>query len=261
MTHLMKDKVAIITGGGSGIGQGAAIKLAENGANIVFFDRTVEKAERVKKEVEKLGREALVIKTDISQPDQVERAYQIAFDHFGKIDFVFSNAGINGVIAPIEDIKPEDWDQTHSINLKGAFLTIKYAIPYMKETGGSIIINSSVNGNRYFKNFGFTAYSSSKAGQVGLGKMAALELAKYKIRVNIICPGSIDTNIHGNTYREEENLEKITIPIVYPEGAQPLAQKAGTIEQAGDLVLFLASDMSSHITGTEVYIDGGESLL
>jgi NAD(P)-dependent dehydrogenase (short-subunit alcohol dehydrogenase family) len=131
----------------------------------------------------------------------------------------------------------------------------------MKETGGSIVINSSINGNRYFKNFGFSAYSSSKAGQVAFGKMAALELARYKIRVNTICPGSIDTNIDNNTFPEEENLKKIRIPIEYPEGSQPLARKAGTAEQAGDLVLFLASDMSSHVTGTEVYIDGAESLL
>ncbi|MFD9624648.1 SDR family oxidoreductase [Peribacillus muralis] len=261
MTDLMKNKVAIITGGGSGIGRGAALKLAENGANIIFFDRTVEKAEKVKEEVENLGREALIIKTDVSKPEQVEQAYKKAYEHFGKIDFVFANAGINGVIAPIEDIKPEDWDQTHTINLKGTFLTIKYAIPYMKETGGSIVINSSINGNRFFKNFGFSAYSSSKAGQVAFGKMAALELAKYKIRVNTICPGSIDTNIHDNTFTEDENLEKIRIPIEYPQGSQPLANKAGTTEQAGDLVLFLASDMSSHVTGTEVYIDGAESLL
>lgn len=261
MTDLMKNKVAIITGGGSGIGRGAALKLAENGANIVFFDRTVENAEKVKKEVESLGREALIVKTDVSKADQVENAYQVAFDHFGKIDFVFANAGINGVIAPIEDIKPEDWDQTHTINLKGTFLTVKYAIPYMKESGGSIVINSSINGNRFFKNFGFSAYSSSKAGQVAFGKMAALELAKYKIRVNIICPGSIDTNIHDNTFPEDENLKKIRIPIEYPQGSQPLANKAGTTEQAGDLVLFLASAMSSHVTGTEVYIDGAESLL
>ena len=261
MTDLMKNKVAIITGGGSGIGRGAALKLAENGANLVFFDRTAEKAEEVKKEIEKMGREALVIKTDVSQPEQVEKAFQEAYEHFGKIDFVFANAGINGVIAPIEDITPEDWDKTLTINLKGTFLTIKYAIPYMKETGGSILINSSINGNRFFRNFGFSAYSSSKAGQVAFGKMAALELARYKIRVNMMCPGAIDTNIDDNTFPEDENLEKIRIPIEFPEGAQPLAHKAGTAEQAGDLVLFLASDMSSHITGTEVYIDGAESLL
>ncbi|MGE7903997.1 SDR family oxidoreductase [Peribacillus sp. NPDC094092] len=261
MTELMKNKVAIITGGGSGIGRGAALKLAENGANIIFFDRTVENAEKVKEEVENLGREALIIKTDVSKAEQVEHAYKTAHEHFGRIDFVFANAGINGVIAPIEDIKPEDWDQTHTINLKGTFLTIKYAIPYMKETGGSIVINSSINGNRFFKNFGFSAYSSSKAGQVAFGKMAALELARYKIRVNTICPGSIDTNIHDNTFPEDDNLKKIRIPIEYPQGSQPLAKKAGTTEQAGDLVLFLASDMSSHITGTEVYIDGAESLL
>lgn len=175
----------------------------------------------MKAEVENLGREALIIKTDVSKAEQVEHAYKVAYDHFGKIDFVFANAGINGVIAPIEDIKPEDWDQTHTINLKGTFLTIKYAIPYMKETGGSIVINSSINGNRYFKNFGFSAYSSSKAGQVAFGKMAALELAKYKIRVNTICPGSIDTNIHDNTFPEDENLKKSGFPLNIQKALSP----------------------------------------
>ncbi|WP_110929685.1 SDR family oxidoreductase [Bacillus massiliglaciei] len=257
----MKDKVAVISGGGSGIGRGAVLKLAENGAHIVFLDRTVEKAETVQKEIEKFGTKSLIIKTDIADPEQVKQGFEKAYGHFGKIDFVFANAGINGVIAPLEDLSPEDWDTTIHTNLRGTFLTLKYAIPYMKESGGSIAINSSINGNRFFKNFGFSAYSSSKAGQVALGKMAALELARYKIRVNMICPGAIDTNIHDNTFPNQESLEKIRIPIEYPEGAQPLAHKAGTSEQVGDLVLFLASDMSSHITGTEVYIDGAESLL
>jgi len=106
-----------------------------------------------------------------------------------------------------------------------------------------------------------SAYSTSKIGQMGFGKMAALELANYKIRVNMVCPGAIDTNINENTWKEKENLKKIEIPVEYPQGSQPLEHKAGTSEQVADLVLFLASSQSSHITGSEVYIDGAESLL
>ncbi len=131
----------------------------------------------------------------------------------------------------------------------------------MKETGGSIIITSSVNGNRTFSGFGMAAYSSSKAGQMAFGKMAALELASYKIRVNIICPGAIETNIGENTHPDEQKLEKITIPVEYPEGSHPLEKKPGKPEQVADLVHFLASDESSHISGSEIYIDGAETLL
>jgi NAD(P)-dependent dehydrogenase (short-subunit alcohol dehydrogenase family) len=258
---LMENRVAFITGGSSGIGRGAALKLAENGAKIALADRTMENAEKVKKEIEDIGGEAMIVETDVSKPEMVKNAFREVVKQWGTIDFVFANAGINGVVAPIEDIEPDEWDTTIETNLRGTFLTVKYAIPYMKENGGSIVITSSINGNRTFKNFGFSAYSSSKAAQVAFGKMAALELARYKIRVNIICPGAIDTNIDDSTQSEEDSLKKILIPIEYPEGAQPLAKKSGTAEQVGDLALFLASDMSSHITGTKVYIDGAESLL
>lgn len=261
MAKLMENKVAVITGAGSGIGRSAALKLAEYGANIALVDQSEQKAYQVQEEIKKLGREALVIQTDVSESVPVQQALQKAYHHFEQIDFVFANAGINGVITPIEDMKPEEWDKTMSVNLKGTFLTVKYAIPYMKKNGGSIAITSSINGNRYFKNFGYSAYSSSKAAQVAFGKMAALELAQYKIRVNMICPGAIDTHIDDSTIKKNEALRKITIPIEYPQGSQPLAHHAGTAEQVSDLVLFLASNMSSHITGTEVYIDGAESLL
>lgn len=257
----MKNKVAVITGAGSGIGRSAALKLAEQGAKIALLDQSEQNACQVQEEINQLDSESVVIQADVSQSSNVQHAFREINNHFEQIDFVFANAGINGVITPIEDMKAEEWDKTIAVNLKGTFLTVKYAIPYMKKNGGSIAITSSINGNRYFKNFGFSAYSSSKAAQVAFGKMAALELAQYKIRVNIICPGAIDTNINDSTIKSNEDLKKIMIPIEYPEGSQPLTQRAGTAEEVSDLVLFLASNMSSHITGTEIYIDGAESLL
>lgn len=254
-------KVAFITGASSGIGKAAAIKLAQEGAKIALIDIKEENAQEVKEIIEGNGGSAKIIECDISKPEEVEQSYQNVKDAWGRVDIVFANAGINGVIAPIEDLSPEDWDTTLTTNLKGTFLTVKYAIPHMKNSGGSIIITSSINGNRIYKNFGMSAYSTSKIGQTGFGKMAALELAQYKIRVNIICPGAIETNIGKNTFPQEENLEKIKIPVEYPEGNQPLEERSGKPEQVADLVFFLASDMSSHITGTEVYIDGAESLL
>ncbi len=123
------------------------------------------------------------------------------------------------------------------------------------------MITSSINGNREFAGLGMAAYSSSKAGQMAFGKMAALELSNYRIRVNIICPGWIKTNIQENTFPEKENLEKIEIPVEYPEGSQPLDGEPGTPEEVADLVYFLGSDQASHISGTEVYIDGASTLL
>jgi NAD(P)-dependent dehydrogenase (short-subunit alcohol dehydrogenase family) len=173
---------------------------------------------------------------------------------------VVANAGINGVWAPLEDLTLEEWERTLTINLTGTFLTVKHAVPYLKQQGGSVIVVSSVNGTRIFSNTGATAYSCSKAGQVAFTKMVALELAKYGIRVNAVCPGWVESELEDNT--ERRNLEGIRVPILYPEGRIPLTGgRPGTSEQVAQLVLFLASDASSHITGTEVWIDGAESLL
>ena len=166
----------------------------------------------------------------------------------------------NGVWAPLEDLQPEEWDKTLETNLKGTFLTLKYSIPHLKQRGGSIIVTASINGTRKFTSAGASAYSSSKAGQVALAKMAALELARHRIRVNVICPGAIKTEIEQST--EKRDVEKIEVPVEFPEGSIPLTGgKPGKPEQVAQLVLFLASDASDLITGTEVWIDGAESLI
>ena len=206
------------------------------------------------------GGEALALVADVSQPDQVQQAVEDAVARWGRIDIVFANAGINGVWAPIEEITPEEWDQTHSINLKGTFLTLKYTTPYLKRQGGAVVVCSSVNGTRIFSNAGGSCYAASKAGQVALAKMAALELAKFGVRVNVICPGAIKTEIRDNTV--SRHREAIRPHVTYHDGPIPLTGgKPGTAEQVAELVLFLSSDASSHISGTEMWIDGAESLL
>lgn len=170
----LEGKVAIVTGGGSGIGQATAIRFAEHGAKVYMLDRTPENAEETKQTIEKAGGEAYVIECDISKPDNVQKAINQAAAEAGKLDIIFANAGINGTMAPIETMEIEDWDQTMEINMRGTFATVKYAIPHLKEHGGSIIITSSINGNRVFSGIGFSAYASSKAGQTAFTKMAAL---------------------------------------------------------------------------------------
>jgi NAD(P)-dependent dehydrogenase (short-subunit alcohol dehydrogenase family) len=236
----LKGKVAFITGAGSGIGRATALLLV--------------------KEIERNGGEAITVVADVSQPGQMERAVQQVVDKWGRVDIVFANAGINGVWAPLEELEPEEWDRTLDINLKGTFLTVKYAVPYLKKRGGSVVVTSSVNGTRMFSNTGATAYSSSKAAQVAFTKMVALELAKYKVRVNVICPGAIETNISEST--EVRDVEEEKEPVEYPEGTIPLTRgKPGKASQVAELVAFLASDQSSHISGTEIWIDGASTLL
>ncbi|NQX69048.1 SDR family oxidoreductase [Paenibacillus alba] len=253
-------KVAIVTGAASGIGLASAIRLAEKGFKIGLLNRPGRELDEAVEKITASGGEAIALPADIAFEEQVKQAIQTVMDHWGRLDVLVANAGINGVLSPIADLELDDWNATININLTGTFLCVKYAVEPLKQQGGSIIITSSINGNRVFSNFGMSAYSTSKAGQVAFMKMAALELARYKIRVNAICPGAIHTNIDENTDRRPE-LEEITIPIEYPEGDQPLEHKPGTAGQVANLVLFLASDQSDHITGTSVYIDGAESLI
>jgi NAD(P)-dependent dehydrogenase (short-subunit alcohol dehydrogenase family) len=256
MTDL-SGKVAFVTGASSGIGKAAAKRLAKAGAKVALLARDKDELASVAQEIDG---EVLSLAADISDEAGLKDAYKKIEEQWGQLDIVFANAGINGVWAPLDELSLDDWRQTLEINLTGTFLTVKYALPLLKKSGGSVIITSSVNGTRMFSNTGATAYSCSKAAQVTFMQMTALELAPFKIRVNAICPGAIETNIDENT--EERNLEKVQTPVEFPEGQIPLTRgEPGTSEQVADLVHFLASDASSHITGTPIWIDGAQSLL
>jgi NAD(P)-dependent dehydrogenase (short-subunit alcohol dehydrogenase family) len=256
----LTGKVALVTGAGSGIGAETAKAFAEAGANVALLGRTPDELNAIKEQILQEGSKAISLLADISLPVEVEGAVETLIAAFGHLDIVFANAGINGVWASLDDLTPEEWDATLDINLKGTFLTIKYALPYLRQQGGAVVITSSVNGTRMFSNTGATAYACSKAAQVAFAKMAALELAQDNIRVNVVCPGAIDTKIDENTDRR--GLEDVQVPVTFPEGEIPLTRgQPGYSRQVADLVLFLASDTASHITGTEIWIDGGQSLL
>lgn len=256
----LAGKVALITGAGSGIGKATALLFAKEGAKVAALSRTQDELQETVSQIQNAGTEGMSVEADISQPEQMQQAMQQVVDRWGRLDIVFANAGINGVWAPLEELDPEEWNKTINVNLTGTYLTVKYAVPYLKKQGGSVIITSSVNGTRMFSNTGATAYACTKAAQVAFAKMVALELAKNRIRVNVICPGAIETNIEESTDRQD--LEQAKEPVEFPEGQIPLTDgKPGTSEQVAQLVLFLASDASSHITGTEMWIDGGQSLL
>jgi NAD(P)-dependent dehydrogenase (short-subunit alcohol dehydrogenase family) len=255
----LAGKVALITGASSGIGLATASLLARQGAKVALLGHTAETVEQQVRDIQQWGM-ALPLVADVSDPEAMRQAVEKLVVEWGHLDIVFANAGINGVWAPIEDLSLEAWDKTLSVNLTGTFLTVKFATPYLKRQGGSVVINSSVNGTRMFSNTGATAYACSKAAQVAFTKMMALELAKFRVRVNVICPGAISTEMISST--KMESLDSVKQKVEYPEGAIPLSQgQLGTAEQVAQLVLFLSLDASSHITGTEIWIDGGQSLL
>jgi NAD(P)-dependent dehydrogenase (short-subunit alcohol dehydrogenase family) len=253
----LNGKVALVTGAGSGIGEASAILLAERGASVGVLGRHSEELEDL---AGRIGMSATILTADISKQDEIVSAIDQLVGERGRLDIVFANAGINGVWAPIEDLTLEEWQETIDINLTGTFLTIKHAVPHLKKRGGSVVITSSVNGTRMFSNTGATAYSCTKGAQAVMAKMLALELAQWKIRVNVICPGAIETEIGDNT--EIRNTEDVKEPVEYPEGQVPLTDGGpGKSVQVAKLVAFLASDESDHISGTEIWIDGAQSLL
>ena len=224
------EQVALITGAGSGIGKAAAVAFGRAGARVAALGRTASELKQTVDEIAQAGGQAMPVVADIAKPDEMRQAAEQVAQRWGRIDIVFANAGINGVWAPIEELKPEEWQRTIDINLTGTFLTIKYAVPYLKRNGGSVIVTASVNGTRIFSNTGATAYSCTKAAQVAMAKMLALELAPQKVRVNVICPGAIETNIDENT--ERRDLEHVRIPVEYPKGSQPLTGgKSGRADQ------------------------------
>ncbi len=257
----LEEKVAVITGGGSGIGEATAKQFADEGAHVVICGRTQEKLDETVDAIEEREGDVMALQADIADPLEVEDLYDQVEDRFGRLDIVFAHAGINGVWAPIEEIDPKEWNRTVQINLSGTFYTVKYAVPLLKQQEkGAIVITSSINGTRKFSDIGASAYSATKGGQISFMKMMALELAEHQIRVNAICPGSIETAIEEHTeMRDTEATEEVA---EYAEGGIPLSGgESGRPEQVADLVLFLASDRASHITGTPIWIDGGQSLM
>ena len=257
---MLTGKVAFITGGASGIGASTARRFAQEGARVALADVQPDEGEKVRDEITQAGGEALYVPCDVSDEQSVRDAIEATVAAYGQLDIVFANAGINGVWAPIDELHPDEWDKTLNINLRGTYLTVHCAVPHLKRAGGgSILITSSVNGNRTFSSPGASAYSASKAGQVAFTKMIALELGRHNIRCNAICPGLIHTNIQERT--DQRHTDQIGIKVELPGGSPALHGGEGEPVDVADACLFLASDLGRHVSGIELYVDGGASLL
>ncbi len=258
---LLDGKVALVTGAGSGIGKATAMALARAGAAVVAMSRTADEVEATASEIEKAGGTAMAATADITVDAEMKTLVSKAVERFGKLDIVVANAGINGVWAPIERMTPEEWDQTISVNLRGTYLTLHHTIPELEKAGGgAIVVVSSINGTRTFTSPGASAYSATKAGQLAMVQQLALELGSRKIRVNAVCPGAIESRIDDNTERRDTHLTEV--PVDFPDGDIPLTGgEPGKAKDVADVILFLCSDAARHVTGSPVWIDGGQSLL
>jgi len=249
MPNLVKDKVALVTGGGSGIGRASALTFAREGAKVVVSDVVVEAGKETVQLIKNADGEAVFIKADVAQVSDVEALIAKAVEAYGRLDCAHNNAGIEGNSAKVADYDEADWDRVIAINLTGVWLCMKYEIPQMLQQGSGAIVNtSSVAGLLGFRTG--SAYVASKHGVLGLTKTAALEYAKSGIRVNAVCPGAVDTPMMGRiTDHRPHRAAKMA-------AGEPVG-RMGTPQEIAEAVVWLCSDAASFVTGHPMTVDGG----
>ena len=254
----LDGKVALITGAASGIGRATALRFAREGARVGLLDFNPDTLDEATAEVNAVGPGGVSLLADVRDPAAMHAAVGQLVERFGRLDILFANAGIAGLWAPVGDIRPDEFDQLFSINVRGTFLSVQAALPALRVQGGSIVITASVTGNAMFSSVGASVYASTKAAQLAFGKMLAFELAHERIRVNIVCPGNVSTNILDHiSYR---NMEKLRYPVRH-SGDVPLTDGApATPDQIASAVFFLVSDEASYVTGEALVVDGAQSM-
>lgn len=244
---MLNNKVALVTGAGSGIGEAVSLLFAKNGARVLLADVDLDGANRVLARIEKEGGTARVANCDVSQPRDVERAVADAVDTWGQLNVAVNNAGIGGEQHPLGEYSLESWDKVIAVNLSGVFYGLRYQIPAMLAAGGGAIVNmASILGTVGFASSG--AYVAAKHGVLGLTQNAALEYAAQGIRVNSVGPGFIMTPLLENNLPPEQ--------LVQIAGLHPM-QRLGTSEEVAELVMWLVSEKASFVTGAYYTVDGG----
>jgi len=249
MEKIFEGKVAIVTGGSYGIGRAAAVAFVKRGAKVVIADCIEDKENETMKLVECAGGEAMFILCDVSKTTEVKNMIEKTIARFGRLDYAFNNAGVEGLTATTHECTEENWDKTIRINLKGIWLCMKYEIPEMLKHDKNAIVNcASVAGLNGFP--GLPAYVATKHGVLGLTKTAALEYAEKGIRVNAVCPGVIHTAMIDRLTGKDKEAEKQFT------GMEPIG-RMGNPEEVAEAVVWLCSDAASFVTGIAMPVDGG----
>jgi meso-butanediol dehydrogenase/(S,S)-butanediol dehydrogenase/diacetyl reductase len=249
MMGKLEKRVAVITGAGSGIGAATARRFAKEGARIVIGDLSGKRADAVAGEIQATGARVEWLKMDAADPDGAQALVWRAMDAFGQVDIMINNAGY-AEVAPLEEITLESWNRVLAVTLTGTFLGMKYCLPVMRRQGGGAIVNTaSISGTA--GDYGLSSYNAAKAGVINLTRSAAIENAKFGIRVNCVCPGTIDTRapqLLGGDRADEIRRRQAA--------ANPVA-RMGQADEIANAIFFLASDESSFITGAAITADGG----
>ncbi len=258
----MKGKVVIVTGAATGMGRAAALEFATVGAKVAAVTgHNVAGGQETVRLIQESGGQAAFFQCDVSQEAQVEAMVAAVAQTFGRIDCAFNNAGVgpDGVripYGPLTDLSEEIWDKVMNVNLKGVFFCLKHELCQLQKqgTGGAIVNTASIGGLKMAPNFG--AYGPSKAGVIALTQLAARESAKAGIRVNVVCPGpTLGTDLMANTLSVDPGEETALKEHVIPLG------KLGTVEDVARAAVWLCSDLSGHITGQSLSVDGGMHIL
>ncbi len=244
-------KVALVTGGSSGIGRASALAFAGRGARVVIGDVAVAGAEETANMIRKLGGEAIAVGCDVSKAQEVQALIEHTVKAYGRLDFAFNNAGIGGdLFTPIANYNEEVFDKVIAINLRGVWLCVKYEIRQMLKQGSGAIVNMSSSAGLMGSTVAGAAYSASKHGVLGLTKTVALEYARQGIRVNAVCPSMIRTPMGDDLLRDDPSRETQLVARL-PMG------RWGTSEEVAESVIWLCSDASSFVTGHAISVDGG----
>ncbi len=249
MTKSMKGKTALVTGGGSGIGRATALAFAAAGASVVVADVDREGGEQTVKAFGDTPGAGIFVIADVSKRADVEALIQTAVKTYGRLDYAFNNAGIQGELSSTADCTEENWDRITGINLRGVWLCMKYEIAQMLKQGAGAIVNNSSNFG-LVGSIGMPAYSASKHGVIGLTKTAALEYARTGLRINAVCPGPVQTPLVDKIIaRQPEIVDAIT-------QREPVG-RMGRPEEIAAAVLWLCSDEASFVIGSVLPVDGG----
>lgn len=244
-----EGRVALVTGGGSGIGRATSLAFANEGARVVVDDINVQGGEETLRLIKSAGGDAIFVKADVSKAAEVEAMVHRAIEIYGRIDCAFNNAGVGEPLKRLSKTSEDNWDRVMATNLKGVYLCMKYEIPHMYKQGkGAIVNTASLAGLKGLS--GQAAYAASKHGVVGLTKSAALEYAGASIRINAVCPGVIDTPLIAPNMRDRPQVQKAYVDM------EPIG-RLGKPEEIAAAVLWLCSDEASFVIGSCFSVDGG----